>query len=165
MADWLLLTLIMFFLSAGLGSCDAYCVVALGNFTFKSRLVRNSLDPKFNQTFRVIVGSPDEALNLRFAIWDWDRFDDDDHMGDCFVSITPSQCAGGARDGAYPITVPNSAFPPPSTAPSHTPKAVSNNMMSSPPADNTKQLQNAKGIKSELRLVFRYYPVDDKTAA
>jgi hypothetical protein len=140
-------------------------VAALGNITFKSRLVRNSLDPRFNQTFRMIVGSPDEALNLRFAIWDWDRFDDDDHMGDCFLSITPSACASGARDGAYPITVPNPAFPPPSTAPSHTPKAVSNNIQQQPPADTAKQLQNAKGIKSALKLAFRYYPVDATKAA
>lgn len=52
-------------MDAGLGSCDAYCIAFVGSQRFKSRLLRNSLDPVFDQVYRVAVKDPTEELELR----------------------------------------------------------------------------------------------------
>ena len=74
-------------MDAGLGTCDAYLILMLGEYKFRSRVVRNSLDPKFAQTFRIEVPPVAAALACKMQIWDWDRFDDDDHMGDAEVQL------------------------------------------------------------------------------
>ncbi len=51
-------------MDAGLGSCDPYCMVVAGMFRFRSPVVRNSLDPVFQQTFRMNV-SGDEETEIR----------------------------------------------------------------------------------------------------
>uniref|UniRef100_A0A7S0Z550 C2 domain-containing protein n=1 Tax=Hemiselmis tepida TaxID=464990 RepID=A0A7S0Z550_9CRYP len=117
-------------MDAGLGSCDAYCHAIVGGYTFKSRLVRNSLDPKFQQTFRINVKDEQEALELKVQIWDWDRFDEDDHMGDAVVRFAPRDCENGALDGAFPLMKPQSDV----------------------------ALKNGKGQGSQLHLRFAYFP-------
>lgn len=85
-------------MDAGLGSCDAYLILFCGEYQFRSRVVRNSLDPKFAQTFRMHVPPGVATMNCKVQIWDWDRFDDDDHMGDAAMDIvtadlkTPGKC-------------------------------------------------------------------------
>ncbi|EKX36383.1 hypothetical protein GUITHDRAFT_145836 [Guillardia theta CCMP2712] len=77
-------------MDAGLGTCDAYCVLLIGEtHKFKSRVVRNSLDPHFDQMFRICVPPDLEVLPMEIQVWDWDRFDDDDHIGSAFCDLTP----------------------------------------------------------------------------
>mmetsp|Transcript_23308 Transcript_23308/g.55499 ORF Transcript_23308/g.55499 Transcript_23308/m.55499 type:complete len:838 (+) Transcript_23308:233-2746(+) len=91
-------------MDTGLGSCDAYCIAILGDYKFRSRVVRNSLDPEFMQTFRMAVTDETEELQLKVELWDWDRIGDDDRMGEAIVKFTPQQTEDGKLDGMYTLT-------------------------------------------------------------
>jgi len=122
-------------MDAGLGSCDAYCMAHLGAYAFKSKLTRNSLDPQFNQTFRVEVKQEDEPIELRVSVWDWDRFYEDDHMGDVVIKFIPKEAATGGLDKAYAVTK----------------------------ANGEGLLRNSRGQTSELHLRFSYFPAATNT--
>ena len=42
-------------MDAGLGSCDPYVKLLIGDYNFTSKTVFNTLDPQFKQTFRIGV--------------------------------------------------------------------------------------------------------------
>ena len=42
-------------MDTGLGTCDAYCLILIGDYHFRTRVVRNSLDPNFRQSFRIAI--------------------------------------------------------------------------------------------------------------
>jgi hypothetical protein len=94
------------------------------------RVVRNSLDPEFNQTFRIAVDGNETDLELRVQLWDWDRFDEDDHMGDVILKINIDKVMKQQLDSTYPIIM----------------------------ADGMEYLKNAKGEKSMIHLKFDYTP-------
>jgi Ca2+-dependent lipid-binding protein len=91
-------------MDAGLGTCDAYAILIVDDWKFRSRIIKNSLDPHFNQTFRLGLQEIQEEMECRVQIWDWDRFDEDDHMGDAIVKMSRAQLLSpGALDGSYGI--------------------------------------------------------------
>ena len=68
-------------MDAGLGTCDAYCIIRIGEYHFRSKVVRNALDPEFQQTFRIAIQDIKMQLEMEVQIWDWDRYNEDDFMG------------------------------------------------------------------------------------
>jgi hypothetical protein len=98
--------------------------------TLCCRVVRNSLDPEFSQTFRIAVNGDETDLELRVQLWDWDRFDEDDHMGDVILKINLDKVLKQQLDSAYPIIM----------------------------ADGMEYLKNGKGEKSLIHLNFTYTP-------
>ena len=59
---------------------------------FRSKVVRNSLDPEFGQMFRICI--PPHQLEAKqgrvscyVQVWDWDRYDEDDHIGTATVEL------------------------------------------------------------------------------
>jgi len=123
-------------MDAGLGSCDAYCVLCFGDYSYKSRVVRNSLDPCFKQTFRVQVPNDMPETQLQVQVWDWDRFDDDDHMGDAEVQVSIDSILNGTLNGGYGVK-----------------KAEEGG-----PGQGKDYMKNAKGEKSIIHLAFSYFP-------
>lgn len=101
-----------------------------------SRVVRNSLDPPFAQTFRVAIPNDFVEAELRVQIWDWDRFDDDDHMGDATVMMTKDAIEGGTINGGYGVVA-----------------AIEGD------GTSVQYLTNAKGDKSIIHLSFSYFPL------
>mmetsp|Transcript_24933 Transcript_24933/g.61250 ORF Transcript_24933/g.61250 Transcript_24933/m.61250 type:complete len:829 (+) Transcript_24933:70-2556(+) len=124
-------------MDAGLGSCDAYVVLIVGDYQYRSRVVRNSLDPEFNQTFRIAVPDDLREIELRVQLWDWDRFDEDDHMGDVVMKLTIDKVVSGSLNGGYGV-------------------------ISSEGMDYVK---NAQGEKSIIHLRFTYFPATVSTKA
>jgi len=88
-------------MDSGLGTCDAYCCIVLEctddegeveDTVFRSKVVRNSLDPEFGQMFRICI--PPHQLEAKrgrvscyVQVWDWDRYDEDDHIGTATVEL------------------------------------------------------------------------------
>ena len=93
-------------MDAGLGSCDAYCILNIGDYEFRTRIVRNSLDPQFRQTFRIAMQEVDEPLQITVSVWDWDKWNEDDHMGTATMEIDTKKVASGAYDNSYPFYQP-----------------------------------------------------------
>lgn len=62
-------------MDTGLGTCDAYIRLRVAEYHFRSRVVRNSLDPDFRQSFRIRANPRNEpAQLLRLELFDWDRY-------------------------------------------------------------------------------------------
>eukprot|EP00287_Rhodomonas_sp_CCMP768_P024685 CAMPEP_0202831658 /NCGR_PEP_ID=MMETSP1389-20130828/16987_1 /ASSEMBLY_ACC=CAM_ASM_000865 /TAXON_ID=302021 /ORGANISM="Rhodomonas sp., Strain CCMP768" /LENGTH=456 /DNA_ID=CAMNT_0049505419 /DNA_START=17 /DNA_END=1387 /DNA_ORIENTATION=+ len=79
-------------MDAGLGTADPYCVLNVvgdwGTYPFKSKIVRNSLDPEFGQTFRLAVPLDANTVEMTIDTYDWDRFDEDDLIGSATIDLT-----------------------------------------------------------------------------
>jgi Ca2+-dependent lipid-binding protein len=99
------------------------------------RIVRNSLDPPFKQTFRVVLPDQFPDTELKVQVWDWDRFDEDDHMGDATVMVTSDGIIGGTLNGGYGVFATTEGG-----------------------RASTEYLTNAKGEKSLVHLSFHYFP-------
>eukprot|EP00960_Hanusia_phi_P031065 749049-Hanusia_phi.AAC.7 len=119
-------------MDTGLGSCDAYCVIMFGDYKFRSRVVKNSLDPVFRQSFRVEIPPNFEMEECRVQVWDWDRFDEDDHMGNAVVQISKGKLGTTELDGDHDIYIP----------------------------DTMDTVKNSKGEQSKIRIKFVYYPTN-----
>ncbi|EKX40627.1 hypothetical protein GUITHDRAFT_142716 [Guillardia theta CCMP2712] len=117
-------------MDTGLGSCDAYCVIMFGDYKFRSKVVKNSLDPVFRQSFRVEIPANFDSGECRVQVWDWDRFDEDDHMGNAIVQISRGKLGTTELDGEHDIYFP----------------------------DTMETVRNSKGENSKIRLKFLYYP-------
>eukprot|EP00293_Proteomonas_sulcata_P007965 CAMPEP_0184302938 /NCGR_PEP_ID=MMETSP1049-20130417/12787_1 /TAXON_ID=77928 /ORGANISM="Proteomonas sulcata, Strain CCMP704" /LENGTH=681 /DNA_ID=CAMNT_0026614343 /DNA_START=60 /DNA_END=2105 /DNA_ORIENTATION=- len=123
-------------MDSGLGSCDAYSVIMIGDFQFRSRVVRNSLDPHFNQVYRISVPNGGEDMECRVQVWDWDRFDENDHIGDAVLRIASEKITTpGALDGAYAFI----------------------------DASGTDYVRNGRGEKSQIHLRFKYYEAAERS--
>jgi len=117
-------------MDAGLGTCDAYANVIVGHYNFRSRVVKNSLDPHFNQWFRMGLEELKDEMECRVQIWDWDRFDEDDHMGDAVVKMPREKLMEvGGLDGSYGLI----------------------------DSEGTDYVKNAKGERSCIHLKFEVY--------
>jgi Ca2+-dependent lipid-binding protein len=54
---------------------------------YKTKTVRNSLDPEWHASFSFVVRT-DRKYNLNLNVWDWDMVGSDDRMGDLTVPLT-----------------------------------------------------------------------------
>ncbi|VDP85112.1 unnamed protein product [Echinostoma caproni] len=75
------------------GSSDPYVKVKLGpgdnlSRKFKTKTVKSSLNPVWDEAFKIPIQSQDESKRLHFEVWDWDRASRDDFMGALSFGIT-----------------------------------------------------------------------------
>lgn len=98
-------------MDTGLGTCDAYCHILVGDYHFHTRVVRNSLDPAFRQTFRIAILDAEMPLDLKVQVWDWDKWNEDDHMGDSLISINSiADVNKQTFNTTYTVKKPDGAF-------------------------------------------------------
>ncbi|KAF5403572.1 Kinase C alpha type [Paragonimus heterotremus] len=84
------------------GLSDPYVKIKLGpndemNRKYKTKIVKSSLDPVWDETFTINLQPEDESKRLHIAVWDWDRTSRDDFMGALSFGITelslkPTEC-------------------------------------------------------------------------
>ncbi len=132
---------------------------------FHSRVVRNSLNPEFNQIFRIAIpdyvttviasGGPDggdsekngkpgldsrgNGLQLRLEVYDWDRFDADDFMGSLSVKLSAEGILLGEFDKCYVLSSKQEKF----------------DLVEA--AEEGSALVNGQGEKSCIYLRFSYF--------
>ncbi|KAA0197096.1 Calcium-dependent protein kinase C [Fasciolopsis buskii] len=75
------------------GSSDPYVKMKLGpvdnsNRKYKTKTVRSSLNPVWDESFKIPIQAQDESKRLHFEVWDWDRTSRDDFMGALSFGIT-----------------------------------------------------------------------------
>ncbi|VDM30348.1 unnamed protein product [Hydatigera taeniaeformis] len=68
------------------GLADPYVKIKLTcdgerNRKFKTKVVKASLNPEWNETFTIDIAPEDESKRLMIEMWDWDRASRDDFMG------------------------------------------------------------------------------------
>ncbi|XP_021766199.1 protein C2-DOMAIN ABA-RELATED 4-like [Chenopodium quinoa] len=68
-------------------SSDPYVFVRLGKQKLKTRIIRKSLNPEWNEDLTLCVTDPNESIKI--FVYDHDTFSLDDKMGDAEFDISP----------------------------------------------------------------------------
>lgn len=68
-------------------SSDPYVIVRLGKQKLKTRIIKKSLNPEWNEDLTLYVTDPNEPVKLQ--VYDHDTFSLDDKMGDAEFDIRP----------------------------------------------------------------------------
>ena len=84
------------------GSCDAYVKIYIGSDSFKSRVVKNTYNPVFNQTHTFEVPPLVDVLELE--LFDWDMISADDFVGGCEIPLVLANQPGEVH--TFPLVNP-----------------------------------------------------------
>ena len=87
------------------GSSDPYVVAQLGNKKFKSKIIQQTLYPRWNEVFAFEFLPTSEEKTLRFTVMDWDRLTKDDFMGECSVDLSSLELDTPAKSKWIPLEV------------------------------------------------------------
>ncbi|KAL1559558.1 putative ADP-ribosylation factor GTPase-activating protein AGD11 isoform X2 [Salvia divinorum] len=68
-------------------SSDPYVVLSLGNQSMKTRVIKNNINPVWNE--RLMLSIPANIPPLKLDVYDKDTFSTDDFMGDAEIDIEP----------------------------------------------------------------------------
>jgi len=106
-----------------LGKSDPYVVATVGDSGYKSKTKLVTLDPVWNETFRVYVRDPEEQV-LKLNVMDFDLVGSDDTLGTAITTLKeicssrtwtelelPVQDMGGAEGGGGTIKIEAKFFP------------------------------------------------------
>ncbi|KAL6529969.1 ornithine aminotransferase [Orobanche minor] len=66
-------------------SSDPYVIVRMGKQKLKTRVVKNNVNPEWNEELTLVVADP--SLPLKLQVYDRDMFTPDDKMGDAESGI------------------------------------------------------------------------------
>ncbi|KAL6843057.1 hypothetical protein ACP4OV_027131 [Aristida adscensionis] len=68
-------------------SSDPYVMIVLGHQSMKTKVIKNTLNPVWNE--RLMLSIPDPIPPLKLQVFDKDTFSSDDRMGEAEVDIRP----------------------------------------------------------------------------
>ncbi|KAG0503122.1 hypothetical protein HPP92_003194 [Vanilla planifolia] len=77
---------------------DPYVILTLGHQTMKTRVVKSTLNPVWNE--RLMLSIPDPVPPLRLQVYDKDTFSTDDKMGEAEIDIQPLVAAAKAFENS-----------------------------------------------------------------
>lgn len=77
-------------------SSDPYVIINLGHQTMKTKVVKSSLNPVWNE--RLMLSIPDPVPLLKLQVYDKDTFTTDDRMGEAEINIQPLVAAAKAHE-------------------------------------------------------------------
>ncbi|KAL1202401.1 C2 domain-containing protein [Cardamine amara subsp. amara] len=80
------------------GLADPYVKGKLGAYRFKTKILRKTLAPKWQEEFKIPISTWDTSNILNIEVQDKDRFSDDS-LGDCSVNI--AEFRGGQRNDMW----------------------------------------------------------------
>lgn len=80
------------------GLADPYVKGQLGAYRFKTKILRKTLAPKWQEEFKIPILTWDSSNILNIEVQDKDRFSDDS-LGDCSVNI--AEFRGGQRNDMW----------------------------------------------------------------
>ncbi|XP_010557858.1 PREDICTED: probable ADP-ribosylation factor GTPase-activating protein AGD11 [Tarenaya hassleriana] len=75
---------------------DPYVILALGQQSVKTRVIKNNLNPVWNETLMLSI--PDHIPPLKVLVYDKDTFSTDDFMGEAEIDIQPLVSAAKAYE-------------------------------------------------------------------
>lgn len=77
-------------------SSDPYVILTLGNQSMKTRVIKNNLNPVWNE--RLMLSIPEDIPPLKLLVYDKDTFSTDDFMGSAEIDIQPLLSAAKATE-------------------------------------------------------------------
>ncbi|KAK1422816.1 hypothetical protein QVD17_18105 [Tagetes erecta] len=75
-------------------SSDPYVMLSLGNQTVKTRVIKNNLNPIWNE--KLMLSIPEDVPHLKVNVFDKDKFSTDDPMGEAEIDLEPLVSAAKA---------------------------------------------------------------------
>lgn len=82
-------------------SSDPYVMLSLGNQCVKTRVIKNCLNPVWNE--KLMLSIPDNVPLLKVIVFDKDKFTTDDFMGEAEIDIEPLVSAAKALENCNVI--------------------------------------------------------------
>jgi phosphatidylserine decarboxylase len=61
---------------------DPFVVVSFGKKVFRTRVIRHSLNPKWDEKLLFHVRKYETAFKVHLSVLDWDKLSSNDHVGD-----------------------------------------------------------------------------------
>ncbi|XVE52283.1 hypothetical protein DITRI_Ditri02bG0110300 [Diplodiscus trichospermus] len=77
---------------------DPYVILALGEQSVKTRVIKNNLNPVWNESLMLSI--PENIPPLKVLVYDKDTFSTDDFMGDAEIDIQPLVAAAKAYENS-----------------------------------------------------------------
>jgi len=84
---------------------DPFAVISFGKKVFRTRVIRHSLNPVWDEKLLFHVRRYETAFKLQFNILDWDKLSGNDHVGDASFELAPLLENAPKKDpvtGLYP---------------------------------------------------------------
>lgn len=69
------------------GLSDFFCKFKLGEEKYKTKVIQETLHPRWNEQFDLFVYDVEER-NLEISVWDWDRAARNDFVGDTVLDLS-----------------------------------------------------------------------------
>lgn len=83
---------------------DPFVVISFGKKVFRTRVIRHSRNPAWDEKLLFHVRRYETAFNIQLTILDWDKLSSNDHIGD--VSFNVKELLDSApqpgQNGLYP---------------------------------------------------------------
>ena len=85
---------------------DPFVVISFGKKVFRTRVIRHSLNPTWDEKLLFHVRRYETAFKLQLTVLDWDKLSSNDHVAD--ASLNVNQLIEGApqkddKTGLYPV--------------------------------------------------------------
>ncbi|KAL3537744.1 hypothetical protein ACH5RR_001110 [Cinchona calisaya] len=77
---------------------DPYVILSLGNQSVKTRVIKNNLNPVWNE--KLMLSIPENVPPLKLLVYDKDTFTTDDFMGEAEIDIQPLVSAAKASESS-----------------------------------------------------------------
>lgn len=66
---------------------DPFVVISFGKKVFRTRVIRHSLNPAWDEKMLFHVRRYETSFKLQLAVLDWDKLSSNDHVGDASLEI------------------------------------------------------------------------------
>jgi phosphatidylserine decarboxylase len=84
---------------------DPFVVVSFGKKVFRTRVIRHSLNPVWDEKLLFHVRKYERSFRVQLTVLDWDKLSSNDHVGDAAVEIAELAANVPNKDpdtGLYP---------------------------------------------------------------
>lgn len=84
---------------------DPFVVISFGKKVFRTRVIRHSLNPVWDEKLLFHVRRYETAFRVQLTVLDWDKLSSNDHVGDAAFDVSQLTANVPLRDpktGLYP---------------------------------------------------------------
>jgi phosphatidylserine decarboxylase len=84
---------------------DPFVVVSFGKKVFRTRVIRHSLNPTWDEKLLFHVRNYEQSYRVQLTVLDWDKLSSNDHVGDAAIEIAELAANVPKKDpntGLYP---------------------------------------------------------------
>lgn len=87
---------------------DPFVVISFGKKVFRTRVIRHSLDPTWDEKLLFHVRRYETSFTINFSVLDWDKLSGNDHVGEVSFDVQQLLANAPQKDpvtGLYPESI------------------------------------------------------------